>query len=128
MAIKKKEVVTIENGNGSTIEFSGDEYRELIAGRAESVKVANDASLEYEGFAIVIADRAWVYVGDVRHDGQWCIIRNAKNIRRWGTERGLGELAKEGPKTGTQLDDYGLVRVPNASVISIIDSDKNLWK
>ena len=39
------------------------------------------------GFAIVVADRGFVYVGDVSHDGNWCVVSNARNIRRWGTTR-----------------------------------------
>lgn len=81
-----------------------------------------------KGFAIVIAERGFVYVGDVEHDGQWCVIRNAQNIRRWGTKRGLGELAAEGPQAATELDPYGTVHVPASAVIGIVDSEASLWK
>lgn len=43
------------------------------------------------GFSIVVLDRGFVYVGNVEHDGEWCVIRNARNIRYWGTERGLDD-------------------------------------
>ena len=80
-----------------------------------------------KGFAIVIADRGFVYVGNVEHDDDFCIVTNAKNIRKWGTTKGLGELALEGPKSETVLDDYGTVRIPSSAVISILDSDASKW-
>ena len=42
------------------------------------------------GVQIVVLDRGFVYVGDVTVDADWVTIRNARNIRRWGTTRGLG--------------------------------------
>ena len=79
-----------------------------------------------KGFAIVIADRGWVYVGEIEIDDQFCNITNCKNIRRWGTTAGLGELAKNGPTSETKLDDYGSVYVP-VSNCQIIESKKELW-
>ena len=49
------------------------------------------------------------------------VIRQAKCIRRWGTSKGLGQLAIEGPQQATKLDDYGTVEVPQRAVISLID-------
>ena len=80
-----------------------------------------------EGFAIVVLDRGFVYVGQVAHDGQWCVITNAKNIRRWGTSRGLGELALNGPLPETSLDSVGTVRAPARAVISLIDTEATKW-
>lgn len=79
------------------------------------------------GFAIVVADRGFVYVGEVEHDGEWCVITDAQNIRRWGTSRGLGELAKSGPQENTKLDPVGIVRVPAHAVMHLIDTEKELW-
>lgn len=79
------------------------------------------------GFAIVVADRGFVYIGDVEVSDDWCVITNAKNIRGWGTTKGLGELAGGGPTSKTILDVVGTVRIPLRAVISIIDSEKKLW-
>ena len=73
------------------------------------------------GFAIVVLDRGFVYVGDVTFDVDWCVIRNAKNIRIWGTTKGLGELVN-GPTSQTVLDDVGTVRAPMRAVISLIEA------
>ena len=79
------------------------------------------------GYEIVVADRGFVYVGDVEVTDDWCVITNAKNVRYWGTTKGLGELAGGGPTAKTILDEVGTVRVPMRGVISIIDSEKKRW-
>lgn len=59
---------------------------------------------------IIVADRGWVFAGDCEdHEDGSVTIRNAKNIRRWGTSTGLGELAN-GPTSKTVVDPAGTVR------------------
>lgn len=59
---------------------------------------------------IIVADRGWVFVGDcVDNDDGSVTISNAKNIRRWGTTKGLGELSN-GPTSSTVCDDSGTVK------------------
>ena len=79
------------------------------------------------GFCIVVLDRGFVYVGNVVHDGEWCVISNARNIRYWGTKLGLGELALNGPQPKTILDFIGTVRAPARAVISLIDTEEKVW-
>ena len=69
---------------------------------------------------IVIADRGWVYVGKTRTDGDRLVVENARCIRRWGTTKGLGQLAASGPTPDTTLDPMGLLVVPMRAVISIL--------
>jgi hypothetical protein len=76
---------------------------------------------------IVVADRGYVYVGNVVDDGQFTTITNAKNIRYWGTTKGLGELVG-GPLSGTKLDMFGTVKIPNKAVIFYLDVEKSGWK
>jgi len=80
------------------------------------------------GRQIVILDRGFVYVGDVRIDGDWLIISNAGNVRRWGTTRGLGQLAREGPRAETQIDPTPTVRAPLRAVIGVIECEAARWK
>ena len=75
---------------------------------------------------IAIVDRGFVYVGRVAVEGDFVVIRNAKNIRVWGTTRGLGELVN-GPLPGTKLDAVGTVRVPSRALISLIDVVAGKW-
>lgn len=79
------------------------------------------------GFAIAVLDRGFVYVGDCVYDGDTLTITNARNIRYWGTERGLGQLALEGPTDKTKLDNVGTVRAPARGVMHLIDSEASLW-
>ena len=59
---------------------------------------------------IIVADRGWVFVGDCEdHEDGSVTIRNAKNIRNWGTTKGLGQLSA-GPTSSTKYDEYGVVR------------------
>lgn len=59
---------------------------------------------------IIVADRGWIFVGDCEdHDDASVTIRNAWNIRRWGTTKGLGELCS-GPTSKTEKDAYGTIR------------------
>jgi hypothetical protein len=80
-----------------------------------------------EGYAIAIVDRGFIYVGQVRHDGEWCVIENARNIRYWGTVDGLGELALKGPNTKTKLDLVGTVRIPAHALLHLLDTEAAKW-
>jgi hypothetical protein len=76
---------------------------------------------------IFVLDRGFVYIGT--SDGKTpdgIVIKNAHNIRVWGTTKGLGELVS-GPTSKTVLDKVGTVRVPIQAIISIIDVDSSKW-
>ena len=68
---------------------------------------------------IVVLDRGFVYVGNVSCTDKYCTITNAKNIRVWGTTKGLGEL-RNGPLSGTKTDEVGEVIAPHKAVIHFI--------
>lgn len=71
------------------------------------------------GNQIVVVDRGFVYVGNVTIEGDCCRITNARNIRKWGTTKGLGELVN-GPAKDTVLDNYGEIIVPMRAVIHFV--------
>jgi len=72
------------------------------------------------GQNIVVLDRGFVYVGDVSiEDGNMVKISDAKNLRSWGTTKGLGEL-RNGPLKGTVVDEVGSVLAPMRAVIHFI--------
>lgn len=75
---------------------------------------------------IVVLDRGFVYVGEVKDAGDNLEITNAKNIRRWGTTKGLGELVN-GPTHNTVLDDVGTVLAPKRAVIHSIVCAENAF-
>jgi hypothetical protein len=76
---------------------------------------------------IVIAQRGWVFVGDVERSGDDVTINNAQCIRRWGTTKGLGELAKNGPQRNTVLDEMGTVRLHTLAVVAAVDCEAEQW-
>jgi hypothetical protein len=90
--------------------------------------VRSDKQKSYEGdIKIVVADRGFVYIGIVTESDNFLTLNNAKNIRIWGTTKGLGELVN-GPLTNTKLDSVGNVKIPMRAVISIIDVEQSKWK
>ena len=79
------------------------------------------------GYAIVVVERGFVYVGATSVDEEFCVITDARNIRRWGTTAGLGQLALNGPQTDTVLDVCGTVRVPIHALITLLDTEAGKW-
>ena len=89
--------------------------------------IRKDAVPQTEGeIKIAILDRGFVYIGFVEIDDNFLVIRNAKNIRQWGTSKGLGELVN-GPLPSTKLDSVGTVRVPHHALLSLIDVEQSKW-
>ena len=80
----------------------------------------------YGEIKIVVLDRGFVYVGRVEIEEDFIVIRNAKNIRQWGTTKGLGELVN-GPLSATKLDSVGTVRAASRALISLIDVEQSKW-
>ena len=76
---------------------------------------------------IVILDRGHVLVGNVTVDGDWIETTNASVIRRWGTTRGLGEIAMGGPTSETKLDPIGTVRSPIRALIGLVNCKAEKW-
>ncbi len=66
---------------------------------------------------IVVLDRGFVLVGRVVIDASYVVIENCQCIRKWGTSNGLGQLAKEGPFSGTVLDPQPTTRVHELQVV-----------
>lgn len=76
---------------------------------------------------IVILQRGWVFVGDYFEEGTNCRLENASCIRNWGTTKGLGELAENGPTSSTKLDPTPTVRFHKLGVVATLDCS-NVWK
>lgn len=111
----------------------GDAKQAIERGKAieaalgSKVASASTAQGSNEGLNIVILDRGFVYVGDVSIYGDWLLISDAKNVRRWGTTQGLGELAAKGPQPETKLDMGGSVKAPLRALIGLIKCEAASW-
>jgi hypothetical protein len=79
------------------------------------------------GTQIVILQRGWVAVGKVTKNGDYFTIDNASIIRRWGTTKGLGQLATEGKLSNTELEPTPRMRFQELTVISFIKCDESKW-
>ena len=76
---------------------------------------------------IAILQRGWAMIGRFKRDGQDCTLTDAHVIRRWGTTKGLGQLALEGKQSNTVLDEAGTVEFDYLTVVSLISCDSNKW-
>jgi hypothetical protein len=77
---------------------------------------------------IVVLQRGWVVVGRVAEESATELrLENAAVIRRWGTTRGLGQIAINGPTDETVLDPCGVVRAHPLAVVMQIDAREEKW-
>ena len=60
--------------------------------------------VDNDDIRIVVLQRGWILVGRYQLLGDKVFIRDASVIRNWGTTKGLGELASNGPTDKTILD------------------------
>ncbi len=95
------------------VEIDGEQYVKLES--------------ESQRTAIVVCDRGFVLVGNISTDDNYLTIYNCSNVRRWGTSRGLGELATNGPLENTKLDPQPTTKVHELQVVQIIDCEESKW-
>ena len=77
---------------------------------------------------ICILQRGWIYVGKYYRKGNNCSLENASCIRAWGTTKGLGEIAEEGPTSNTKLDSTPTVNFHVLGEICTILCNPKKWK
>lgn len=78
---------------------------------------------------IVVLQRGWIMVGKFERNGSDCKLHNASVIRSWGTTKGLGEIAQNGPTSNTKLDKcYGIVQFDYLTVVASIDCEGKKWE
>ena len=95
-----------------TLQINGVDYIRADRGPA--------ASPELGPTQIVVADKGFVFVGNTEDHADGSVtIRNCKNIRYWGTTRGLGELTT-GPTAKTLSDPYGTVKLTPILRIAVV--------
>jgi hypothetical protein len=104
------------------------EVRELIGGTTSSDGQSNGQAIGTGDIKIVVLQRGWVAVGRLFQDGPYCRLENAMTIRRWGTSRGLGQIANGGPIIDkTVLDDAGTLRFHELTIVAAFDCDQTKW-
>jgi hypothetical protein len=77
---------------------------------------------------IIILQRGWIMVGRLERNGSDCKLHNASTIRSWGTTKGLGEIASNGPTSKTLLDKcHGVVEFDYLTVVASISVEESKW-
>jgi hypothetical protein len=106
--------------NDKTIKIDEVEYV-----RKDSIQVAEPSG----PIKIAILQRGWVMVGCFERNGSDCRLHNASVIRIWGTQKGLGEIAANGPTKDTVLDKcYGVVEFDFLTVVALIAVEESKWE
>lgn len=85
------------------------------------------AKKEKTDIRVVILQRGWCMVGRFSQDGERCFLRGASVVRRWGTTKGLGELAANGPLPNTVLDPCGEVQFHELTTVATIRCAEAVW-
>ena len=77
---------------------------------------------------IIVLQRGWIVVGDVEKTETEVNINNCSIIRIWGTSKGLGEIAENGPTSKTILDKCPPIVVHPLSVVLCMNVNMDSWK
>lgn len=78
-------------------------------------------------FAIAVLECGFVYVGHMSLADGFLTITKARSIRKWGTTKGLGQLALSGPTTSTVMDECGDVFVPILKLVHLMEVSHEAW-
>ena len=79
------------------------------------------------GVRIVILQRGWVFVGRYSQQGSNCKLEKGYNVRKWGTTKGLGEIALSGPTKDTVLDAIPNAEFHELTVIATLQCVEDKW-
>ena len=77
---------------------------------------------------IAALQRGHVVVGKYSQSGEIGRLENASVVRRWGTSKGLGELAQKGPLSNTVLDSCPPVSFHAREVVFLMEVNKDAWR
>ncbi len=84
--------------------------------------------LDNKNVKIVILQRGHVKVGYFSQEGDYCKLENCATIRIWGTERGLGQIAFDGPTKNTILDKEPTCHFHILTTICLVDCVGSKWE
>lgn len=80
------------------------------------------------GLWILVLQRGWVVVGRMEQAGGQITLHDGAVIRRWGTTRGLGQIAADGPTAATVLDPVqGRIRAHEYAVVAQFECEASKW-
>jgi hypothetical protein len=94
------------------IEINGRKFVAL-----DSLCRSAPANGEDLGVRLVVLQRGWVVVGHAWRVGPRVLVTRCAVVRRWGTTKGLGEIAVGGPTNATVLDECPDVEALESEVV-----------
>jgi hypothetical protein len=99
------------------------ELQSLVGGKREETP-SEPSDL---GIRIVILQRGWVMVGQYIQTGEYVTLKRAAVVRKWGTTKGLPELAQKGPLSDTIIDKGPDVRFHALTEIASLACEESAW-
>jgi len=79
------------------------------------------------GVHIAILQRGWIFVGYLYKKGHEYTLKKAQCVRIWGTTKGLGEIALNGPTSATRLDASGDVKFHELVSVGLMKCEDSKW-
>lgn len=70
----------------------------------------------------------FVFVCNLRIEGNWCYLTNVRNIRYWESrDNGLGQLAEDGSIPGDTIDAWPNQIIPLDKLGPVMAANKEKW-
>ena len=82
---------------------------------------------EINGWHIIAIDNGFVFVGDITVTKDSILVQHTKQLRKWGTTQGLGQITG-GPTKETAADPVGVLIVPKARLIFALPASEAGWR
>lgn len=98
-----------------------------VNGKTYVLKGTESTEPKNSDIKICVLQRGWVMIGRYTKVDDTVTLENAYVIRRWGTVKGLGELALDGKQPSTKLDKAGHVEFHILTVVATINCDDTKW-
>ncbi len=102
------------------IEINGETY-------IKESEIKKQANCKPSPVQIAVLNRGWIVIGNVSESVNKTVIQNAAVIRKWGTTKGLGELAMKGKLPDTILDACPDITVDTANVVLLMNCEQSKW-
>lgn len=107
----------------NTITLNGVDY----VAKADVDKALKGSKVAPTKIQIVVLQRGWVAIGRFSQTKEQCHLTSASIVRTWGTSKGLGELAMNGPLTNTKLDKCADLHFHEMTIVVRMDVDESKW-
>jgi len=95
--------------------------------KGQNISEASSLLNEVPKIEIVVLQRGWVVVGRFHKKDYSCQVLNGYVIRKWGTTKGLGQLALDGPTSDTVLDPIPTTKFHELTIVARFVCEESKW-